>query len=182
MSTSYDRDRQKPPVTPSVIEDALDSILLRLPSWALRHARQRIGTARDPWGCVLRACLLAYLKDTHDCSNLLGMYPEEIWVQGPNRPLKVTPPTWASALIRGLDEEKQTGEPITGTDVLLILERLGLLAVSNSDLWGQGALAVAYLREDAGPGQDRVYRPGGSQGAFTVSWTITIVPGPDERR
>lgn len=172
----------KPLLTSAAVEEALERLLPRLPFWACRQWQRRIGTARDPWGCALRACLLAYLQDMYDCSNLLGFYPTEIWVQGPNRPLKATPPAWASALMRGLDEEKQAGEPITGTDVLLTLERLGLLVVRNGDLWGQGALAAATLREDGDPGQDRVYRPGGYQCAFAMSWTITTVSKPDERR
>jgi len=172
---------QKPPVTPAAIEQAFEHLLPRLPFWAHRHAQRQLGVGRDPLACALRSCLCAYLHE-FDCSNLLGVYPEEVWIQGEHRPIKITPPPWASALLRGLDEEKQAGEPITGTDVLLLLSRLGLLVVCNGDLWGQGVLASALLREDGDPGQDRVYRPGGYQGPFTASWTITIVSKRNDRR
>ena len=171
---------QKPPVTAAAVERALDQLLPRLPFWARRQAQRQLGLGRDPQACVLRACLCAFLQNEFDCSNLLGIYPEEIWIQGESRPRKITPPTWASALIRGLDEMKQAGEPITGTDVLHLLSRLGLLVVCNGEMWGQGVLASALLREDGDPGQDRLYRPGESQGAPCLAWTIAIVSRPGQ--
>ena len=180
MNTS--QNYPKPLLTTAAVEEALERLLLRLPFWALRQGQRRCGTARDPLGCPLRACLLALLQGEFDCGNLLGVYPEELWIQGERRPLKITLPVWATALVYGLDDGKVAGSPITGTDVSAQLERQGLLVAHDGYLWGQGALAAATLREDGDPGQDRVYRPGGSQGAFAMSWTITIVSKPDERQ
>ena len=165
--------QQKPPVTPGVIAQALEHILPRLPYLARRHAHKPIGYARDPHRCVVRFCLLSYLKEAYDCTRLLGVYPEEIWVQGAQRPLKVIPPAWATALVQGLDQQKQVGEPITGADLLTQLRRQGLLVLHAGSLWGQEALAAALLREEGNPDQDRVYCGGRGPGPFAFSWTLT---------
>ena len=176
------QNHPKPPLTTAAVEGALERLLPRLPFWALRQGQHRIGTARDPLGCPLRACLQALLQGEFDCGNLLGVYQEEIWIQGERRPLKITLPAWATALVHGLDDGKAPGSPIIGTDVFAQLEQQGFLVAHDGYLWGQGALATATLQEDGDPGQDRVYRPGGYQGAFAMSWTITTVSKPDERR
>lgn len=164
--------QQKPPVTTGVIEQALVHILPRLPFLARRHAHRPLGYARDPQQCVLRTCLLSYLQESHDCAGLLGVYPEEIWVQGEKRPLKVIPPSWATTLEHGLDQQKQAGEPITGADLLAQLQRQGLLILHDGSLWGQGALAPALLLEEGAPDQDRVYRGGRGSGPFALSWIL----------
>ncbi len=163
----------KPPVTPTVIEGALERILPRLPAFALRHAHILIGRARDPQRCALRTCLLALLQESYDCTKLLGVYAEEIWVQGEERPLKVIPPTWATTLVQGLDQQKQVGEPITGVDLLEQLRRQGLLVLHAGSLWGQEALAAALLREEGNPDQDRLYRGGRGPGPFAFSWLLS---------
>lgn len=165
---------QKPPVTPDVIEQALEDILPRLPYLARRHAHRTIGYARDPQRCVLRTCLLLYLQEAYDCTRLLGVYPGEIWVQGAQRPLKVIPPAWTTALIQGFDQQKQVGEPITGVDLQAQLQRQGLLALHEGGLWGQGALASALLLEEGNPDQDRLYRGSRQPVPFALSWIITI--------
>ena len=172
MNTS--QNYPKPLLTTAAVEEALERLLLRLPFWALRQGQRRCGTARDPLGCPLRACLLALLQGEFDCGNLLGVYPEEIWIQGERRPLKITPPAWVTALVHGLDDGKAAGSPITGAEVFAQLERQGLLVAHDGYLWGQGPLAAAWLREVGDPGQDRVYRPGESQRALTTFWTITF--------
>ena len=164
---------RKPPVTPGVIERALEHILPRLLYLARRRAHRTIGYARDPQRCALRTCLLFYLEEAYDCTRLLGVYPEEVWVQGAQRPLKVIPPAWATALIQGLDQQKQEGSPITGADLQAQLQRQGLLVLHDGGLWGQGALASALLLEEGNPDQDRLYRGGKQPGPFALSWIIT---------
>lgn len=163
---------QNPPVTPGAIEQALAHILPRLPYLARRHAHRPLGYARDPQRCVLRTCLLLYLQEAYDCAKLLGVYPDEIWVQGEKRPLKVITPAWASALEHGLDQQKQFGEPITGGDLLAQLQRQGLLVLHAGSLWGQGALVPALLLEEGTPDQDRVYRGGKASGPHAISWIL----------
>jgi hypothetical protein len=163
---------QNPPVTPGVIEQVLAHILPRLPYLARRHARRPLGYARDPQRCVLRTCLLSFLDEAYDCSGLLGVYPDEIWVQGAQRPLRVIPPAWATALEHGLDQQRQVGEQITGGDLLAQLQRQGLLVLHAGSLWGQGALAPALLLEEGTPDQDRVYRGGRGSGPHALSWIL----------
>jgi hypothetical protein len=134
------------PLTQGVLERALTGLLPWLPYWALRHAGEQVGWARSPRGCALRACVLAYLEGEYDCSNLLGSYAEEIWIQGTTRPLRVPFAPWATTLIRGLDAGKQMGATITGAEVLAQLQRQGLLVMSYGKLWAQGALALALLK------------------------------------
>ena len=135
-----------PPLTQGVLERALTDLLPWLPYWALRHAGEPVGWARSPRGCALRACVLALLEREYDCSNLLGSYAEEIWIQGTTGLLRVPFAPWASALIRDLDTGKQIGDPITGAEMLAQLQRQGLLVMSYGELWAQGALALALLK------------------------------------
>ena len=112
-----------------------------------------------PGGCALAGLLRALLQTEYECSNLLGLYPDGIWLQGKSRPLKIPLPAWASMLIGGLDQGRHPGDPITDTDILDQLRRQGLLVLSHGELWAQGALATALLQQEGGdPEQERPYQ------------------------